>query len=82
MHAYDRNRHGHDLSDMLTVCKHARQLQPRDSSRSSLAYTSHKGPNLANQNRRKLGVFDRKLEDTTPYFIVILIDIRESESRM
>ena len=40
-------------------------------------YTPYEGPNLANQKSRMLVVFDRKLEETTPYIIGILLDIRE-----
>ena len=43
-------------------------------------HTPYEGPILANQASRKLGVFDRKLEGTTPYFIVILTYIRNKEA--
>ena len=32
------------------------------------AYTPHEGPTSANQNKRKLGVFDRKLEGSHSMF--------------
>ena len=45
--------------------------------------TSHEGPNLANQNRRKLGVNVKKLAGSHSLFYcyIVLIDIREIESR-
>ena len=43
---------------------------------------SYEGPSLANQNNRKLGVFDRKLELTIPDFQMILKNIREKEAIM
>ena len=62
---------GHDLYGILTVCIHARKAQPRDSSRSSLAYTSHKGPNLAIQNRRKLGVLTGSWRKPLPILLLV-----------
>ena len=45
-------------------------------------YTPYEGPNLANHKSRKLGIFGRKLEEATPHFIIILINITENETIM
>ena len=45
-----------------------------------IQYTPYEGFSSANQVSRKLGVFDRKLEESTHYFTDILINIRENRS--
>ena len=45
---------------MLTLVKV--QCNSRDVQRGTKCYTPYEGLNLANLKRRKLGVFDRKLE--------------------
>ena len=44
--------------------------------------TPYEGPNLAIQMSWKLVVFDRKLEETTPYNIVILIYMRKTQTTL
>ena len=44
------------------------------------AYTHYEGPNPANQSHRKLGGFDPKLEEDTPYFSYILIKMGQNEA--
>ena len=45
-------------------------------------YTPHEGPSLPNQNTRKLGVLAGRWRESTPHFIVILINIRENVTIM
>ena len=46
-------------------------------------YMGYEDPSFANENSRKLGVFDRKLGGTTPFFSVsIVMNIRENETIM
>ena len=47
-----------------------------------VVYTTYEDPILANQIGRKLGVFDRKLEESTFLFMAILVNIRENETIM
>ena len=40
-------------------------------------YTPYEGPNLANQENRKLVVFDRKLEESYSLYYDVLLNINE-----
>ena len=45
-------------------------------------YTPHEGSILANQNRRKLGVYGRKLGGSDSLFIIVLLNITQNVTIM